>query len=121
MIQDTNLVVLQKLLDTATLRHKAIAQNMANVETRGYRRRVVEFQEQLAEAMRAGAPERLQAVRPTLSVSEAGVDPRTQNNVDLETEFADLMENALLYRTCTQLLSARIAGYRAAITGRTGQ
>ena len=121
MIQDTNLTVLQKLLDSASLRHKAIAQNLANVETRGYRRQVVEFRGQLAEAMRAGDPQRLQAVRPTMSVSEDGVDPRTQNNVDLETEFADLMENALLYRTCTQLLSARIAGYRAAIIGKTGQ
>jgi len=121
MIQDVNLVVLQKMLDTAALRHRAIAQNLANVETPGYRRRVVRFQEQLAAAIATRDPERLRALRPEFTVSEAGVDPLTDNNVKPESELAAMMENALLYRTCTQLLTARIAGYRAAITGRSAR
>ena len=121
MIDDANLVVLQKMLDTATLRHKAIAQNMANVETRGYRRRVVRFQDRLAEAIAAGDPRRLETLRPEMAVSQGGVDPRTDNNVTMEQEITSLMHNALLYRTCTQLLSSRIAGYRAAITGHSAR
>lgn len=121
MIEDVNLVVLQKMLDTATLRHKAIAHNLANVETPGYRRYVVSFKEQLAAAVSAGDPARLKALRPELTVSEEGVDPMTQNNVELEREVAALMENALLYRTCAHLLSARVASYRAAITGQSAR
>lgn len=117
MIQDVNLVVLQKMLDASALRHRAIAQNLANVETPGYRRRVVRFQDQLAEAVAAGRPDRLAATRPQLSLVETGVDPLTDNNVESESELAAMMQNALLYRTCSQLLTARIAGYRAAITG----
>ncbi len=118
MIQDVNMVILQKMLDASALRHRAVAQNLANVETPGYRRRVVRFQEQLMAAIAGREPARLSALRPAMSVSEEGVDPMTDNNVQPETELSALMENALVYRTCTQLLSARIAGYRAAITGR---
>ncbi|MFW6162158.1 MAG: flagellar basal body rod protein FlgB [Planctomycetota bacterium] len=117
MIQDANLVVLQKMLDASTLRHRAIAQNLANVETPGYRRRVVRFQERLAEALAAGRGDRVAAARPEVSIVETGVNPMTDNNVEPDAELAAMMENALLYRTCSQLLSARIAGYRAAITG----
>lgn len=116
-MQDANLVVLGKMLDASALRHRAIAQNLANVETPGYRRRVVRFGEQLAEAIAAGRGDRLAAARPQLSTVETGVNPLTDNNVEPETELAAMMENALLYRTCSRLLSARIAGYRAAITG----
>jgi len=117
MIDDPNLGLLQKMLDAASLRHRVVANNIANVNTPGYQRRVVHFREQLAQAIAGGDTARIAELRPEIQVSSAGPTRPDGNNVTLERELADLMKNALVYKTCTQLLSARIASYRAAITG----
>ena len=41
--------VLSRVLDTAALRHRVIAQNVANVNTPGYRRLEVTFEDELAK------------------------------------------------------------------------
>ena len=103
MMNDANLAVLHKMLDAAALRHRVVA----NMHPR-------------AQPGAAGDGGRSDA-RPAEGWQGARGPARADgNNVSLERELADLMKNALLYRTCTQLLSARIAGYRAAITGRSG-
>jgi len=119
MTNDTSFTVLQKVLDTATLRHKVIANNIANVNTPGYHRREVCFQDELARLAATGDGERLAAARPEVLESHEGPFRADGNNVNVERELADLMKNALVYRTCTQLLSSRIAGYRAAISGQS--
>jgi flagellar basal-body rod protein FlgB len=44
---DVNFKVIGKMLDGAAARHKAIAANLANVETPGYKRRYVSFEKEL--------------------------------------------------------------------------
>jgi flagellar basal-body rod protein FlgB len=117
MHDDTNMTVLQKMLDAAALRHRVIAHNLANANTPGYRRREVRFNEQLAAALQARDAERLAAVRPVVAESEEAATRPDGGNVTTERELADLMQNSLLYNACTQLLSSRIAAYRAAISG----
>ena len=119
MIEDASFGVLQKMLDTAVLRHRVIANNIANVNTPGYRRHIVHFKDELAKAVASGDTQRLAALRPEVRVSHDGPFRADGNNVNAERELADLMKNALVHRTCTELLSARIAGYRAAIRGRS--
>jgi len=116
-MQDLTLLSLEKMLDTATLRHKAIANNLANANTPGYRRRIVSFDDHLAKAIAARDPGALRSWRPKVTTSsEAALSP-DGNNVSLERELADLMKNSLVYSTCAQLLSARLAAYKAAISG----
>lgn len=119
MIEDASFTMLQKMLDTAVLRHRVIANNIANVNTPGYRRHIVHFKDALAKAVANGDTQRLGALRPEVRESRDGPFRADGNNVSVERELADLMKNALLHRTCTELLSARIAGYRAAIRGRS--
>jgi flagellar basal-body rod protein FlgB len=116
-MEDPSLLTLQKLLDTAALRHKVIANNLANVNTPGYQRREVRFGDHLARALAAGDTEALRTLRPQVVRS---ADPPLRadgSNVALERELADLMKNSLVYNTCTQLLASRLAAYRAAISG----
>ncbi|MDB5102934.1 MAG: flagellar basal-body rod protein FlgB, partial [Fibrobacteres bacterium] len=42
-----------KSLDASVLRGKAIAQNLANIETPGYKRKEVNFEEQLLNAVKS--------------------------------------------------------------------
>ena len=117
LFQPEALAFYEKMLDFTALRHTVIANNIANVNTPGYRRHVVHFKDELARAVADGDTERLAALRAEVRVSHDGPFRADGNNVNVERELADLMKNALLYRTCTELLSARIAGYRAAIRG----
>jgi len=97
-MEDISFLALQKLLDAAALRQRVIANNLANVNTPGYCRRVVKFDDHLAKALATGDIGQLRAWR---------------------RELADLMKNTLIYNACTRLLSARIEAYRAAITGQS--
>jgi len=119
MMNDLSLTMLQKVLDAAALRHKAIANNLANANTPGYQRRVVSFGDQLERALAARDPEGIRAFRPRLVKSADSALRPDGNNVSFERELADLMKNSLVYSACTQLLSSRVAAYRAAISGDT--
>lgn len=115
-------------LDGATLRHRALAHNLANVETPGFRRYDVRFRDALAEAAAAPRLELtrthprhlprqgpLQARSPAV-VREGGTVARNDNNnVDLDREMAFLAENALYASSLTQLLAARLQLVRTAV------
>ena len=116
-MNDLSVVTLQKMLDAASLRHRVIANNVANANTPGYQRREVSFSEQLAKAASTGDLAALRTARPTVVRSDAPALRSDGNNVSLERELADLMKNTLLYNTCTHLLSLRLASYKAAISG----
>ena len=119
MGDDLTFGLLSKMLDGAVLRHRVIANNLANANTPGYQRRVVSFSEELGRAVASRDAEALRAARPTVRLSDEPASRPDGNNVSTERELADLMHNQLLFSTCTQLLSARIAAYRSAITGET--
>lgn len=107
--------LLAQVLDTAALRHRVIGQNVANVNTPGYRRLEVLFEESLAHALEA--PGSGAAAKPQVVVADgpARVDG---NTVDIDREMGDLSKNALLYQTAAQILTSRLATMRVAITGR---
>ncbi|HID12005.1 MAG TPA: flagellar basal body rod protein FlgB, partial [Candidatus Latescibacteria bacterium] len=50
----TSIPLLAKALDAYTLRQRAIADNIANSETPGFRRREVRFEEELRRALEGG-------------------------------------------------------------------
>ncbi|HEY1188274.1 MAG TPA: flagellar basal body rod protein FlgB [Gemmata sp.] len=115
---DTNLPglnVLTQVLDASALRHRVIAQNVANVNTPGYKRLEVAFEADLAKALAAptgGAP-----VRPRV-VNVDGPERADGNTVDIDVEMNSMTKNSLLYEAATQIIASRVASLRSAITGR---
>ncbi|MCS7166761.1 MAG: flagellar basal body rod protein FlgB [Gemmatales bacterium] len=113
--------LLCRLLEACSLRHKVIAQNVANVNTPGYQRLVVRFEEELAEQLRRESSKHDPgpvAVRPWI-VGDATNPPRADGNtVDIAQELGLLMKNSLLYQTYVQILALRLGQLRSAITGR---
>ena len=109
--------ILAQTLDAAALRHRVIAQNVANVNTPGYRRKAVEFEADLARAMAAGDASAVASVRPSVVVADgpARVDG---NTVDIDAEMNLMAKNALLYQAATQVIASRMASLRAAVAGR---
>lgn len=118
-----------KSLDAGALRGKAIADNLANVQSPGFKRREVVFEAELRKALQiklAGAstqaghldisPEA--ALRKTLPLVEESGDktlPGEVNNVDVDIEASKMAENQIFYN-----YGIRFAGFdklQSAITG----
>ena len=113
----------RKLLDAASLRQEAIAANIANAETPGYRRLDVapDFAAQLRAQITSGTPAAQAAVgaQPTLAEdAHARVVRPDGNTVELENELLAMNRNSVEYEFLTEVVSRNIKQLRVAITGR---
>ncbi len=114
-------VTARKLLDAAALRHKALAGNLANVETPGYKRIDLSpaFSTQLATSLKRGDLEGISNLQPTLTIdAEAGAVRPDGNNVELDRELLNVNRNALEYEVLTQFVSSSLKHLKTAISGR---
>jgi flagellar basal-body rod protein FlgB len=112
-----NLNLLSQVLSTASLRHKIIAQNVANVNTPGYRRLEVVFEDAMAKALAQPGTGDAAHVTPRVVVAD-GPERVDGNTVDIDREMNDLTRNALLYQAAAQVLTSRLGQVRTAIAGR---
>ena len=110
----------KKNLDAVALRQEAIAGNIANLETPGYKRvdLAPSFQQALERASGAGDAPSLASLKPTLAVDATApaVSP-DGNTVNLEKELMQMNQNALTHSYETELVSNMLARMRLAITG----
>lgn len=105
-IFDTVHVALERAIQGASLRHEALAGNLANVNTPGYRRRDVDFHSALQAAMPGGRD--AVAATPIAATVDAAAAMRPDgNSVDVDSEAANLAQNALEYQALAQVLRAR--------------
>ncbi len=115
-----SLPALEAMLTFASARHRVIAQNIANVDTPGYRARDLserEFRKTLADAFaapRVSFPPRF----GTGPAADAGALKPGGNNVDLELEMAKMVKNTVLHTTASALLAHQFAVLREAVAGR---
>src|SRR5262249_6705595 len=109
--------LLSRLLDVASLRHRVIAQNVANVNTPGYHRLAVDFEEAFARAAADADPTALLRAQPEVVTDDSGPERADGNNVDIDNELSALEKNTLLYRTFAQIIANQVATQRSAIQG----
>ena len=122
LFSQPNYVVAKKALDAAVLRHEAIASNLANLETPGYRRLDVSpaFQRELQRACASRNAEEIAALKPSLEADPTAVpNSRDGNTVSLEKELMQLNQNTLNHALETQLLSNTLLRLKLAITGKS--
>lgn len=122
ILQSSNYQLSRTLLDASVLRHSAIAANIANAETPGYRRLDLapDFASELRARVTAGAgPADLRGLTPSLSedVHARAVRP-DGNSVEIEEELLAMNRNAVEYDFLTEMVSRNIKQLRLAITGR---
>lgn len=112
----------KRTLDAVALRQQAIASNIANLETPGYKRvdLAPSFQQELERASATGDVQTLEELKPTLSVDTTAVAVSPDGNtVNLENELMQMNQNAVTHAYETQLVSSLLARMRMAITGKT--
>jgi flagellar basal-body rod protein FlgB len=111
---DTTQLGLERALSGSALRQEAIASNIANVNTPGYRRQDVDFQSALRAAWNTD-PSTVERVTPAV-----GTDPGAQvrqdgSSVDIDVEAAAQAKNGLEYEAVAQVMKTRIAILRSAM------
>lgn len=112
--------VLDKAADASWIRNEAIANNIANVDTPGYKRQDVNFEEQLRKAMKnsryTSIDERvanvdLERLNPITYRDHSSLSYRLDgNNVDIDTENVELASNQIRYQGLTDSISKHFEG-----------
>ncbi|MCE5312180.1 MAG: flagellar basal body rod protein FlgB [Nitrospiraceae bacterium] len=106
-----NMIVLEKMLDISSFRHKVLASNIANADTPGYKAKDISFEKELQKAV-GGSKEAYE-----ITEAQGTLENRDANTVDLNIEMAKVAENTLIYNTATQLLSTKLRMMKDAIKG----
>ena len=118
-----NYQLARKLLDASALRQEAIASNIANAETPGYRRLDVatDFAARLKASVRTGELHQdRDELKPTLVQDQFARTVRPDgNSVDIEHELLAMNKNAVEYEFLTEVVSKNIKQLKMAITGRS--
>jgi len=90
-----------------TLRQKAIANNVANLETPGYRRVDVKFEELLAKCLRSSKEFDLSEVEAQIYQPKQTPVKSNGNDVNLEAEVGQMIKNTLRHKAYIRLLSKK--------------
>ncbi len=127
----TNIPLLHKGLKAYSMRQKSIADNIANVDTPGFRRSDVAFEEDLKAALekkgvkgyvthtkhiQIGRVE-LDKVKPTYIIPKDPTLKSGMNNVDIDKEMAELAKNQIRYQGASQLMRGIFNRLKSAIRG----
>jgi len=104
--------VLHTALAGLSLRQDVIADNVANIDTPGFRARSVAFEDSLRAAVaRGGVPAQGVALTATPTLTPVGPNG---NNVDLRKETMAAMQTVFQYQTVTRAVTDRLALVRTA-------
>ena len=126
-LNDTNVFdyvnVLDKAMDASWMRHDAISNNLANVDTPNYKRQDVDFETQLAKALRHSRYKSMDAkvadlktrrLTPVAYKDYEGFSYRIDgNNVDPDTEGVYMAKNQVVYQGLYQSVAEEFKNLQA--------
>ena len=101
------------------LRQKTIASNIANLETPGYRRVDVKFEELLDKALDSPGTVDLSEIEPQLHQPKQTPVKSNGNDVSLETEVGEMVKNTLRHKAYIRVLNKKYRQIELALNTRT--
>lgn len=121
LFNQPNYLAAKKTLDAVALRQEAINNNLANLETPGYKRvdLAPNFEQELQKATASNNGAQIASLSPTLAPDTTAVaSSKDGNTVHLEQELMCMNQNAMTHNLETQMVSGMLAKMRLAITGK---
>jgi flagellar basal-body rod protein FlgB len=121
LFNQPNYLAANKALDAVVLREGAIANNIANLETPGYKRidLAPSFEAQLEHATASADPQQISQLNPSLAVDTTAVASSLDGNtVHLQNELMQMNQNAMTHALETQLIGGMFSRLQMAITGK---
>ena len=113
-----------KILDVSTLKQQVHANNIANVNTPGYKRHFVSFDNALQNAISSNSiplktdnPRQIsygsdwRSIKPTEKIEYNTSSRNDGNNVDIDYEIAQMTKNTLKYQIVAELTSRLVSRY----------
>ena len=110
MLESVTTVALTSALNGLSQRQRAIADNIANVNTSGYLAKVVAFEDALAASVERGDG----AVAATVTESLAPTR-LNGNNVNLDTETLSNIDTVLRFQFASQAVGSSFKGVQTAL------
>lgn len=117
--------VLTKAADASWTRNEIISNNLANVDTPGYKRKDVTFESYLMQELAGGDSTSLRAriddvdltnLNATVYTDYSNLSYRLDgNNVDVDTENVEYASNQLYYQTLIETIDHQFAMLKAAM------
>lgn len=122
--------VLEKTLDATWQRNEAIAQNISNIDTPGYKRKTVEFEGYLSQALDKNGIAGFRTHKKHIpigrrNVNEIDISVKQDNkslsmrldgnNVDIDNEMALMAKNSIKYNTLIQRISGQFRQMKSVI------
>lgn len=119
MFNEISLKVLEKGLNAASLRQNVISNNLANIDTPGFKKSDVRFEDLLAASLddkTAGGQNSVDSVQPLVQVDQSTTLRSDGNNVDVDQEMTTMAKNELYYDSLVRELSSQLGILRMVIT-----
>jgi flagellar basal-body rod protein FlgB len=122
--------LLEQAISAASIRHKVIADNIANVNTPGFKRSEVRFEDALREEMDSpkqklpmlithehhiGQTVRSGVPSPQIRTVTENSFRTDGNNVDIDVEMANMAKNTIYYDATVQQISRYYSSIKSAI------
>ena len=110
MFDSVTISALTSALDGLSQRQRAIADNIANVNTPGFRATRVQFEDALAQSVAEGSGR-------TAPTSQKSLEPTRVDgsNVNLDTETLSNIDTVLRYQFATQAIGGSFGSVRTAL------
>lgn len=115
---DPALEHLERGLAFAARRHQVLTENIANLDTPGYRARDLVRDDPLPPAGVAVVPAGGPVFEPRLVPAGDGRPGPSGNDIDLDRQMGRLAENALFQQALVRILARQFDTLRQAISGR---
>ncbi|MGI6093375.1 MAG: flagellar basal body rod protein FlgB [Veillonellaceae bacterium] len=120
--------ILEQGINAASLRHKVVSNNIANVNTPGFKKSEVVFEELLQAELSGRSDLKLTKTKashlskrasdgsvPFINTINSTSFRTDGNNVDIDVEMANLAKNNIYYNALITQLSKHLAGLKSAI------
>jgi|LFRM01.1.fsa_nt_gb flagellar basal-body rod protein FlgB len=131
---DKTSVLLEKSLNVSALRYEVIANNLANIDTPGFKKSYVVFEEILQDALENkksisirrthpghfGISDRIEEIQPRVEKDTQTSLRLEGNNVDIEDEMIQLVMNSVNHNFAVQRLNSKLAAMRYVISDGRG-
>jgi flagellar basal-body rod protein FlgB len=125
---DRTVTVLSRALDYRSMNQQVISENLANIDTPGYKFKRVRFDQELQSAYARSSAD-LKTTNPghysepvnfqseTFPVEETGEKNVASDQLNIDREMAKMMSNNLLYEATTRLISKKLHNLKSVIEG----
>ena len=107
-------VILAKMMEFARQKQEVTAHNLANVNTPGYIRQKLEFE----DAMKAASPENMKDVTAQRVDDFSNPTRLDGNNVSNSQELNDMMQNSIFFQLSAKALSTKMNILKQAMSSR---